>query len=69
MSLSGDSRVSVVLRAAQSGDRQAATELLPLVYTELHQLCAVADGSAAPRPDPHAHCAGSRGLSADRRRK
>jgi RNA polymerase sigma factor (TIGR02999 family) len=38
MSLAGDSRVSVVLRAAQSGDRQAATELLPLVYAELHQL-------------------------------
>jgi hypothetical protein len=38
MSLSGDSRVSEVLRAAQIGDRQAATELLPLVYAELHQL-------------------------------
>src|ERR1700740_361972 len=38
VSLSADSRVSVVLRAAQAGDRQAATELLPLVYAELHQL-------------------------------
>jgi hypothetical protein len=32
MSLSGDSRVSAVLQAAQAGDRQAATDLLPLVY-------------------------------------
>jgi RNA polymerase sigma factor (TIGR02999 family) len=38
MSLSGDSRVTAVIRAAQAGDRQAATELLPLVYAELHQL-------------------------------
>jgi RNA polymerase sigma factor (TIGR02999 family) len=38
MSLSDDSRVSAALRAAQAGDRQAATELLPLVYRELHQL-------------------------------
>jgi RNA polymerase sigma factor (TIGR02999 family) len=38
MSLSGDARVSAVLRAAQAGDRQAATELLPLVYAELRQL-------------------------------
>ena len=30
MSLSGDPRVSAVLRAAQAGDRQAATDLLPL---------------------------------------
>ena len=38
MSPSGDSRASVVLRAAQAGDRQAATDLLPLVYAELHEL-------------------------------
>jgi RNA polymerase sigma factor (TIGR02999 family) len=38
MSQSGNSRVSVVLRAAQAGDRQAATDLLPLVYAELHKL-------------------------------
>jgi RNA polymerase sigma factor (TIGR02999 family) len=38
MSLSDDSRVTAVIRAAQAGDRQAATELLPLVYAELHQL-------------------------------
>jgi RNA polymerase sigma factor (TIGR02999 family) len=38
MSLSGDSRVTAVLQAAQAGDRQAATDLLPLVYAELHQL-------------------------------
>jgi RNA polymerase sigma factor (TIGR02999 family) len=38
MSLSGDSRTSEVLRAAQAGDRQAATDLLPLVYGELREL-------------------------------
>jgi RNA polymerase sigma factor (TIGR02999 family) len=38
MSLSGDSRASAVLRAAQAGDRQAAMDLLPLVYVELHEL-------------------------------
>jgi RNA polymerase sigma factor (TIGR02999 family) len=38
MSVSPDSRASVVLRAAQAGDRQAATDLLPLVYAELHEL-------------------------------
>ena len=38
MSHSGDSKVSAVLQAAQAGDRQAATDLLPLVYAELHEL-------------------------------
>ena len=38
MSVRGDSQVSAVLQAAQSGDRQAATDLLPLVYSELHEL-------------------------------
>src|SRR5262249_2351483 len=38
MSLSGDSRASAVLLAAQAGDRQAAADLLPLVYAELHEL-------------------------------
>ena len=38
MPVSGDSRVSTVLQAAQSGDRQAAADLLPLVYAELHEL-------------------------------
>jgi RNA polymerase sigma factor (TIGR02999 family) len=38
MSVRGDSQVSAVLQAAQSGDRQAAAELLPLVYAELHEL-------------------------------
>jgi RNA polymerase sigma factor (TIGR02999 family) len=33
-----DPRVTVVLQAAQAGDSQAAAELLPLVYAELHQL-------------------------------
>jgi RNA polymerase sigma factor (TIGR02999 family) len=30
--------VSAVLQAAQAGDRQAAADLLPLIYAELHQL-------------------------------
>src|SRR5947199_6436177 len=38
MSLSGDSQVSAVLQAAQAGDQQAAADLLPLVYAELHEL-------------------------------
>jgi RNA polymerase sigma factor (TIGR02999 family) len=40
MSLSGDSQASAVLQAAQAGDRQAAADLLPLVYDELRQLAA-----------------------------
>jgi RNA polymerase sigma factor (TIGR02999 family) len=38
MSVRGDSLVSAVLQAAQTGDRQAASDLLPLVYAELHEL-------------------------------
>jgi RNA polymerase sigma factor (TIGR02999 family) len=38
MSVPGDSQVSAVLQAAQSGDQQAAADLLPLVYEELHKL-------------------------------
>lgn len=37
---SGDSQVSAVLQAAQAGDRQAAVDLLPLVYDELRRLAA-----------------------------
>jgi RNA polymerase sigma factor (TIGR02999 family) len=40
MSLSDESRASAVLQAAQAGDRQAAAELLPLVYDELRKLAA-----------------------------
>jgi RNA polymerase sigma factor (TIGR02999 family) len=40
MSSSSDSRASVVLQAAQAGDRQAAADLLPLVYDELRKLAA-----------------------------
>jgi RNA polymerase sigma factor (TIGR02999 family) len=40
MSLSGESKASVVLQAAQAGDRHAAAELLPLVYDELRKLAA-----------------------------
>jgi RNA polymerase sigma factor (TIGR02999 family) len=38
MSDSGDSQVTAVLQAAQAGDRQAAKDLLPLVYAELREL-------------------------------
>ncbi len=38
MSGRGDSNVTAVLQAAQAGNRQAATDLLPLVYAELHEL-------------------------------
>ena len=38
MSHPGDSQVSALLQAAQAGDRQAAADLLPLVYAELHRL-------------------------------
>jgi RNA polymerase sigma factor (TIGR02999 family) len=41
MSVSGDSQASAVLQAAQSGDRKAAADLLPLIYEELHQLARV----------------------------
>jgi RNA polymerase sigma factor (TIGR02999 family) len=40
MSLSGESKASAVLQAAQAGDRQAAADLLPLVYDELRKLAA-----------------------------
>ena len=68
MSVPGDSQVSAVLQAAQSGDRQAAADLLPLVYEELHQL-AHAVGTPAARPDPATDGAGERGVPAHRRRE
>jgi len=40
MSFSGDTQASAVLQAAQAGDRQAAADLLPLVYEELRKLAA-----------------------------
>ena len=40
MSHSSESKASAVLLAAQAGDRQAAAELLPLVYDELRNLAA-----------------------------
>ena len=38
MSHPGESQVTAVLQAAQAGDRQAAKDLLPLVYAELREL-------------------------------
>jgi RNA polymerase sigma factor (TIGR02999 family) len=48
LSLSGDSHVSAVLQAAQAGDRQAAADLLPLVYAELHELARARLARQAP---------------------
>ena len=48
MSISGDSQVSAVLQAAQAGDRQAAADLLPMVYAELHQLARARLARQAP---------------------
>jgi RNA polymerase sigma factor (TIGR02999 family) len=48
MSLQGDSQVAAVLQAAQAGDRQAAADLLPLVYAELRQLAGARLAREAP---------------------
>src|SRR3954470_20781173 len=48
MSLPEDSRVSAVLQAAQAGDRQAAADLLPLVYAELRELARARLAREAP---------------------
>jgi RNA polymerase sigma factor (TIGR02999 family) len=48
LSLSSDSQVSAVLQAAQAGDRQAAADLLPLVYAELRQLARARLAREAP---------------------
>jgi RNA polymerase sigma factor (TIGR02999 family) len=48
MSLPDDSRVSAVLQAAQAGNRQAAADLLPLVYAELRELARARLAREAP---------------------
>jgi RNA polymerase sigma factor (TIGR02999 family) len=48
MSFSSDSKASVVLQAAQAGDKQAAADLLPLVYAELQQLARARLARQAP---------------------
>lgn len=48
MSVPGDSQVSAILQAAQAGDPQAAADLLPLVYAELHQLARARLARQAP---------------------
>jgi RNA polymerase sigma factor (TIGR02999 family) len=48
LSEAGDSRVTTLLQAAQAGDRQAASELLPLVYAELHGLARARLARQAP---------------------
>jgi RNA polymerase sigma factor (TIGR02999 family) len=48
MSLQGDSQIAAVLQAAQAGDREAAAELLPLVYDELRQLARARLAREAP---------------------
>jgi RNA polymerase sigma factor (TIGR02999 family) len=46
--MAGNSQVSAVLRAAQAGDRQAAADLLPLVYAELRELARARLAGEAP---------------------
>jgi len=48
LSPQGDSQVSAVLQAAQAGDRQAAADLLPLVYAELRELARARLAREAP---------------------
>ena len=48
MSLSSESKASAVFQAAQAGDRQAAADLLPLVYAELHELARARLARKAP---------------------
>jgi RNA polymerase sigma factor (TIGR02999 family) len=48
LSPSGDSQASAVLQAAQAGDRQAAADLLPLVYAELRELARARLARQAP---------------------
>ena len=48
LSPSGDSQVSLVLQATQAGDRQAASDLLPLVYAELRRLAQASLAREAP---------------------
>ncbi|MFL5244122.1 MAG: protein kinase domain-containing protein [Gemmataceae bacterium] len=45
------SDVTHLIEAAQKGDRQAAAELLPLVYDELPKLAAFLEQACARRPD------------------
>ena len=46
------SDVTRLLEAAQAGDRQAAADLLPLVYDELRKLAAARMAAEAPGPHP-----------------
>ena len=46
--MAGESQVTAVLRAAQAGDRQAAADLLPLVYAELRDLARARLAGEAP---------------------
>ena len=46
--MAGESQVTAVLRAAQAGDRQAAADLLPLVYAELRDLARARLAREAP---------------------
>src|SRR3954454_8630422 len=48
MSLPDFPPVSAVLQAAQAGDRQAAADLLPLVYAELRELARARLAREAP---------------------
>ena len=45
--------VTRILNAAGAGDRQAAEELIPMVYGELRKLAAGARSAPAHRPNKH----------------
>ena len=59
--------ITLILAAAEAGDREAAADLLPLVYDELAEARRRADGRREARPDPPSHRPGPRGVPAARR--
>ncbi|MHB1560437.1 MAG: ECF-type sigma factor [Isosphaeraceae bacterium] len=46
--MAGDSQISALLQATEAGDRQAAADLLPQIYAELHQLARARLARLAP---------------------
>ena len=62
------SEVTRLLEAANRGDRQAAADLLPMVYDELRKLAAARLAREKPGPDARRDGAGARGISAAGRR-
>ena len=60
--------VTRILSAIEQGDRQAAEQLLPLVYDELRKLAAARMAAEKPGPHPRRHRPGPRGVPAAGRR-